>query len=147
MYKDDLIRRVTAVLKEKGYTKHFPAAKHTFTITDDSGHSRDFTVKDEEREMMLNQEDVRTVLLTMTDVIKEALSTGEPIIIRGFCTLFLNYRKPRASKEPGTEIWHSIPGRWVPKIKTGSELVECARRYETEILQDGKTIPDASTGN
>lgn len=135
MNKDDLVRKATKKLKEKDYKKGIPPSKHSFSIADAFGNSRKFNIRDGDREVHLAQHDVEAVADALIEVIKEALSAGDEISIRGFGRLYLHYRQERALKEPLNDIWHSVPAHWVPKFKPGNDLTLCARRYETEALQ------------
>lgn len=140
MNKDELISRTAAKVRENAYKKPLPVKKHTFTITDSEGTQRSFTIKDKDKEVFLNRDDVGAVLLAAFEVIKDAMSEGDPIYVRGFGRFGLIYRKPRASKEPLRDVWHSIPGRWIVKFSPGVELSECARRYEMSLLQQNTDL-------
>ena len=135
MNKDDLVRRATQKLRETDYTKGIPPSKHAFSIADAFGNQKVFKIRDGDREVHLTQFDVEAVLNALIESVKDALSTGDEIVIRGFGKLYLHYRQERALKEPMKEVWHTVPAHWVPKFKPGNELALCARRYETEALQ------------
>jgi len=61
---------------------------------------------------------VRVILDTLTD----ALARGDRIEIRGFGSFALNYRPPRAGRNPKTGARVQVPAKYVPHFKAGLEL-------------------------
>jgi len=61
---------------------------------------------------------ITTILETMT----EALVRGEKVEIRGFGSLRIRHRKPRAGRNPKTGATVEVPPKRVPKFKVGQEL-------------------------
>ena len=56
------------------------------------------------------------------DMMRETLSKGGRIEIRGFGSFALNYRPPRIGRNPKSGEQVSIPEKWVPHFKAGKEL-------------------------
>ena len=52
----------------------------------------------------------------------EALVRGEKVEIRGFGSLRIHHRKPRAGRNPKTGATVEVPPKRVPKFKVGQEL-------------------------
>lgn len=52
------------------------------------------------------------------------LTQGNRVEIRGFGSFGLNYRPPRAGRNPKTGESVSVPAKWVPHFKAGKELRE-----------------------
>ena len=63
---------------------------------------------------------VKVILDTMT----ETLSHGDRIEIRGFGSFTLNYRPPRAGRNPKSGEVVTVPGKSVPHFKAAKELRE-----------------------
>lgn len=61
------------------------------------------------------------VILT---AIGATLTQGNRVEIRGFGSFGLNYRPPRAGRNPKTGESVSVPAKWVPHFKAGKELRE-----------------------
>lgn len=62
----------------------------------------------------------KTILETMTD----ALARGGRIEIRGFGTFALNYRHPRAGRNPASGESVAVPAKYAPHFRPGKELAE-----------------------
>ncbi|MDR0563613.1 MAG: integration host factor subunit beta [Azoarcus sp.] len=58
------------------------------------------------------------------DAMTDALARGHRIEIRGFGSFALNYRPPRASRNPKTGEGVHVPAKYVPHFKAGKELRE-----------------------
>lgn len=136
MNRTELAGRVTEELKARNYRKHVTASKDVLTISDADGNKKDFVVRHAEKNLYLNCSDVRAVIDAAIDIMIDALAVGDQINIRGFGVLGLKYRKPRASKQPMTEIWHHVPGRWVPKFTYSSVLADSARKYQLTLEKE-----------
>lgn len=63
---------------------------------------------------------VRVIL----DALADTLTKGGRVEIRGFGSLGLNYRPPRAGRNPKTGKPVSIPAKYAPHFKAGKELRE-----------------------
>ena len=66
------------------------------------------------------EQSVRCILEQLT----EALANNQRIEIRGFGSFDLNFRTPRAARNPKTGESVSLPGHFVPHFKPGKELRE-----------------------
>jgi integration host factor subunit beta len=58
------------------------------------------------------------------DAMSAALVAGDRIEIRGFGSFALNYRPPRAGRNPKSGEKVMVPEKWVPHFKAGKELRE-----------------------
>lgn len=133
MNKIDFIKCVSDVLRTNNIKKPVSIPKQVFHISDDEGNSKDFTVKKTDKSVQYTKDDVTAIVDACLYVIQESLKRGEPINFRGFGTLGLNYRKPRATKCVGTEEDVVIEGRYVPKFSFGNDLRMCAKIYELSL--------------
>ena len=133
MNKNDFVKCVSELLRTNDVKKPVSIPKQVFHISDDEGNSKDFTIKKTDKAVLYTKDDVATILEACLYVIQESLKQGEPINFRGFGTLCLNYRKPRATKRVNTDEEVVIKGRYVPKFMFGNDLRMCAKMYELSL--------------
>ena len=136
MNRKDLIRSTAAKLREQDIKKPISSPKKMFYISDEEGNTKEFVVKRTDKSVIYTADDVDAVVTAMMDVIKEELTNGRSVTIRGFGSLNLQHRKARATKHPDTGEPITIEARWVPKLSFGNELRLCAKLYELS-LGDG----------
>lgn len=141
MKRKELIRRVVESLKESGIKKSVHVPRHVLHISDDNGNSKDFTVKNADKEVAFSSADVGAILDAAIKVIIDALIRGDNVAIHGFGSLGLRYRKERASKQIGTNEDIILAGRYVPKFVFGNDLRMAARLYEMSM---NDRLPDES---
>ena len=149
MNRSKLIQLVAEKMRVNKVRKLVSTPRHVFHISDDEGNCKDFVVRKTDKQVLYTTADVKEVLDTCIQVIKEALQRGEPISIPGFGTLEMRYRKKRATKIPGTEEWVDVDARYVPKFSFGSDLRACAKMYEMSLLNNKETNEeggDAASG-
>ena len=65
---------------------------------------------------------IELVIDNMTEVIQNELSDGEKVLISGFGTFYVGYRKPRNGINPVTKEPMKIDGMFLPKFKPGEKL-------------------------
>ena len=133
MYRKDLIRRVTSVMREKDIRKPVSSPKHVFHISDDEGNHKDFVVRKVDKGVLFTNDDVAAVLDTCLAVIEETIKAGGYVSIRGFGALGLKYRKPRSINRIETGEKIDIEGRFFPKFTIGKDLRMCAKVYELSL--------------
>lgn len=133
MNKKDLIRHVSDLLRENNIKKPVSVPKQVFHISDDEGNTKDFTVKKTDKKVIYTIDDVGVIVDACLCVIQNALKRGEPVSIHGFGSLGLHYRKPRMTKQIGTDNDVTIEGRYVPKFSFGNDLRMCAKVYELSL--------------
>lgn len=133
MNKKELIGIVTDVLRSSDVRKVIKLPKQRFTISDNEGNSKEFTVKKTDKLVYLNTEDVSNVIETCIEVIEDALKRGESVNIHGFGSLGLHYRKARKTKriDNGEDV--AVPARYVPKFNYGNDLRLAAKIYEASL--------------
>ena len=139
MNRNEFVRRVTSVMRENDIRKPVSSPKQVFHISDDEGNSKDFVVRKTDKKVIFTIDDVEAVVDACLSVIADSLKRGEEISFRGFGSLGLKYRKPRATKKPGSEEWVEVTARYIPKFNFGNDLRMAAKMYELS-LQDGGTI-------
>lgn len=133
MNKRELVSTVTEVLKQNGVKKTIKMPKQRFTISDNEGNSREFTVKKSDKLVYLNMDDVTNVIDACIAVIENSLKKGESVTVHGFGSLGLHYRKARSTKriDNGEEV--AVPARYVPKFNYGNDLRLAAKIYESSL--------------
>lgn len=133
MNKRELVSAVTEVLKQNGVRKTIKMPKQRFTISDNEGNSREFTVKKSDKLVYLNMDDVTNVIDACIAVIENSLKKGESVTVHGFGSLGLHYRKARSTKriDNGEEV--AVPARYVPKFNYGNDLRLAAKIYESSL--------------
>jgi integration host factor subunit beta len=72
----------------------------------------------------LTKKQTEVIINTIFDSIKDALSTGDKIEIRGFGSFKIRSRKQREGRNPKTGSPVSVPAKKVPFFKAGKELKE-----------------------
>lgn len=135
MNRKELVRRVASVMRENNVRKPVSSPKQVFHISDDDGNTKDFVIRKTDKSVLFTADDVEAIVDACLFVVEDAMKRGEPVSIRGFGTLGLKYRKPRATKKLGTDEWVDIDARYIPKFTFGNDLRMCAKVYELS-LQD-----------
>lgn len=133
MNKRELVSAVTEVLKQNGIKKTIRMPKQKFTISDNEGNSKDFTVKKSDKTVYLNMDDVTNVIDACLAVIQNSLKKGEPVTVHGFGSIGLHYRKARSTKRIDTGEEVAVPARYVPKFNYGNDLRLAANIYESSL--------------
>jgi len=70
----------------------------------------------------VSEEETTKILDCFVSTIKEGLSRGEKVTISGFGTFSLAKRKAREFLNPKTRQVHSIPEKFLPFFKAGTNL-------------------------
>ena len=135
MNRKELVSRIAGVMRDEGLRKTVSMPKQVFHISDDEGNQKDFVVKKSDKRLLYTADDIDAVLGACITAIENALMNGESITIKGFGTLSLKYRAPRATKRPGTDEWVDVEARYIPKFSFGDRLRRCGKVYELS-LQD-----------
>ena len=73
---------------------------------------------------LLSAKDANFSVRALLDAMAEALAHNQRIEIRGFGSFALNYRPPRAGRNPKSGEQVQVPGKYVPHFKAGKELRE-----------------------
>lgn len=136
MNRNELVRRIASVMRERDLRKPVSSPKQVFHISDDEGNKKDFVLKKTDKSVIYTIDDVDAMLGVCLDVIEDALKHGEPITVRGFGTLYLKYRKARATKSVWTDERIDIDARYVPKFAFGSRLRMCGKLFELSLNDD-----------
>ncbi len=139
MKREALIRSVVNQLRDSNIRKSVHVPRHTLHISDDNGVSKDFVVKGADKEIMFTAGDVGAIIDATMQVIIDALIHGDNVSMRGFGSIGLQYRKPRATRQVCTGDEIIIAGRYVPKFTFGNDLRMAARLYEASV--NDKSMP------
>lgn len=134
MNRREFVRKVTDVLRENNIRKPVYSTKHTFHISDDEGNSKDFIIKQKDRNVLFTIDDIDSIVDVCTAVISNALSEGDSVSIRGFGTLGLRYRQGRKMRDTSGKWIECQPG-FVPKFSVGKELKRSAKLYEVSVQE------------
>lgn len=138
MIKKEMISRIAALLRENDIRKPVSIPKQVFHISDDNGNSKDFKVRQIDRNVLYTAEDVENIIDACQYVIQDALKNGETVSVHGFGRLELMYTKERTAKNvlDGQEVF--IEGHYRPRFLVGNDLRRCAQVYE-QMLKDRET--------
>jgi len=72
----------------------------------------------------LSRKDAEKVVDTFFDAVKETLSKGERVEIRGFGSFTVKSYKPYIGRNPKTGVQINVPSKKLPFFKVGKELKE-----------------------
>ncbi|MDR1162232.1 MAG: integration host factor subunit beta [Candidatus Accumulibacter sp.] len=70
----------------------------------------------------LSLKDTDLAVKVILDMMRNTLSNGGRIEIRGFGSFALNYRPSRLGRNPKSGEQVEVPEKWVPHFKAGKEL-------------------------
>ncbi len=76
----------------------------------------------------LSEQDVELAVNSILERMVSALALGERIEIRGFGSMTLHYRPPRAGRNPKTGAPVAVAEKYVPHFKPGANLRERVNR-------------------
>ena len=76
----------------------------------------------------LSRKDAEKVVDTFFDTVKETLSKGERVEIRGFGSFTVKNYKPYIGRNPKTGVQINVPSKKLPFFKVGKELKEMVDR-------------------
>jgi len=149
MNRRDFVKKVTDVLRKNDIKKPVSIPKQVFTISDNEGNTRDFSVKKTNKKVIYTLEDVSAIVDACLEVAMDSLKRGEEVNIHGFGALGLKYREERWTKSVRTGEKVIIEGHYVPKFSFGKTLRMCAKIYELSLkdrLEEPEPIYDETDG-
>ena len=73
--------------------------------------------------------DAEASVIAILDGMANTLAQGGRIEVRGFGTFKLNYKPPRAGRNPKTGERVHVPERFTPHFKAGKELRESLNKH------------------
>lgn len=138
MNKRELVSRVSNVLRENGVAKPVSSPKKVLHISDDEGNCRDFIVKQVNKKVLFNINDINSIIDACLAVIEDSIKRGEEVSIHGFGTLGVHKRAGRVTKHPITQEWVNVDERYVPKFSFGNNLRTAAKLYELSLKDNTK---------
>ncbi len=71
---------------------------------------------------MHGADDIELVISVVLDAIKQRLTVGERVELRGFGSFHTTYRKARLGRNPRSGLRVAVAGKWVPHFKPGKEM-------------------------
>lgn len=142
MTKGELISKTCEVLRESGKRKIVHVPKQHFTITDEEGHGRVFTVKGKDKTTLYTLDDIRNVFNAIISIVMDTVKHGESVYVPGIGTLKIHYREARKVRVPGTTKWKEVPAHYVPKLDCAWALKEAAKIYETYVIEKGDPLKE-----
>ena len=144
MNKGEFIRRVASILRENDMKKPVTVKKTVFHISDDNGNAADFTIKQNDKQVIYTVDDVACIVEACLVAVEDALKNGERVTIKGFGSLGLRKRAPRKIKQVGTDTWCDVDGRLVPNFHFGNALRMAARVFEMsqKDIENAPSLPD-----
>ena len=129
MNKKEFIKCVTTLLRENDIKKPITIPKQVYTISDNEGNSKSFSIQKKDKREAYTLTDVSRIIDACIAIVKDQLKKGEPVEFYGIGSLGVHYRKPRDIKNVDSGEAVTVEGRYVPKFKFGNELRMCARVY------------------
>ena len=78
----------------------------------------------------LTKKQTEVVVETIFESVKEALTRGDKVEIRGFGNFRLRKRDARKARNPKTGVVVDVPEKMVPFFKVGKELGEMVDRHD-----------------
>lgn len=139
MNKKELIRRALQTLKDNEVRKPVNFPRHSFTITDNEGNSKEFIVKKSDKDVAYTIQDVGAILDAVIFNIEESIKRGEEVALHGFGAFGIKYRLARSTISPqGNRV--EVPGRYVTKFYPGTDLRTAVKLYELSLTDI--TFPD-----
>ena len=70
----------------------------------------------------LNAKDVEHSVATILSALATGIANGGRAEIRGFGVFSLNHRAPRTGRNPKTGVKVSVPAKYMPRFKPGTDL-------------------------
>lgn len=140
MNKAELIRRTFEHMLANDIRKPVVIPKQSFTITDDDGHSKVFSVKRKDKDMHYTMDDIRKVLTVAVEMIIDAVSRGEEVSVTRLGVISAKYRAEHKVRIPGSMKWRTIPGHYIPRISFSKAMKDAARVYEAFLVDIGEDI-------
>ncbi|MBL7180423.1 MAG: HU family DNA-binding protein [Pseudomonadota bacterium] len=77
---------------------------------------------------VLSRKDAEKVVDMFFDAVKETLSKGQRVEIRGFGSFTVKHYKPYTGRNPKTGVQIKVPSKKLPFFKVGKELKEMVDR-------------------
>lgn len=136
MKKNEFIGRVYDMLHDTGAKKPVAIPKQKYTITDDAGNSRQFTIKRQDGEAYYTMEDIKKVFRAIIAVTIDSMRHGDTVYIPNIGTLSFSYRKATKCKLPGKNEWVDVPAHYVPKMQWAKSMRNAARIFEAYMIEN-----------
>ncbi len=100
---------------------------------------RIYNENEECRKGTILQNDVKDIVQSTLDIMRESLSQGRNIELRKFGVLEVQVRKPRVGRnptKPGQDV--VIPKRAIVKFKAGKELKAALKTLDLSVVEESK---------
>lgn len=136
MTKKELVGRMYDLLRASGVKKPVSIPRQKYTITDEEGNSRSFTVKRKDHMTYYTVEDIRQMFNAFIAIMIDAMRHGDPVYIQQIGTFGIVLRRATKVRVPGTNEWKSIPEHYVPRIRWSEPMREAARIYESYLREN-----------
>lgn len=134
MHKKALCTRIASILKENDFRKSIPVTKHQFTIIDEEGDSRCFTVRKKAKKLLFTIDEVEMIIDAAINVIEDCIRHGEDVTVSSFGSLGVKYRAPHMTNDLINGGLMEVEGRYVPKFTAGKDLKMYARLYGEDLI-------------
>lgn len=136
MKKPELIGKIYDFLRDSGARKPVAIPRQTYTITDEAGNRRQFSIKRQDTMALYTMEDIKKIFDAILTVIIDSMQHGDNIYLPGIGTLSFNYRKATKCHMPGTKMWIDVPAHYVPRMQWSQAMKEAARLFEAYIKEN-----------
>lgn len=137
MTDKDVAKRITEVLKDNNVRKDVRATRVTFHITDESGTTKDFTVKKPRTDVLFTLNDVRSFLEAFVAVVTDEMLKGGEVRLRDLGIFKARQRAACKVRHPETREVVDVPAFYYP-VFTYATKVRNAVRYYSVYAEDAE---------
>ena len=130
MNKKELIEHTCERLKNEGAAKPVTVPRRTFFISDNDGNECKFHVKQIDKKVSYNQQDVTNIIDSFLATVEDALKNGEQVSIYGIGTLKPHFRAARSTIDPIKKEQVDIAAHYTPKFFPGNNLKMAVKLWE-----------------
>lgn len=143
MNKTEFCGKIYEYLRNNNIRKPVSIPRQTFTITDDEGHSRVFTVKRRDRLVLYTMKDIKDIVDGFIQAMVECIARGDVIQLPRIGSISAQYRAETKVRIPGSHKWQTIPAHYVPKARFAKAMCDAAKIYEAFLIENGQMPTEA----
>ena len=143
MTKAEFCSKIYEYLKNNNIRKPVSIPRQTFTITDDEGHSRVFTVKRRDRLILYNMGDIRDIMDAFIQVMIECVARGDVVQLPRIGSISAQFRAETKVRIPGSHKWKTVPAHYIPKARFAKAMFDAAKIYEAFLIENGQMPTEA----
>lgn len=142
MTKQELVSKVTEVLKNNNVTKPVSVPNTSFYVCDENDNRKKFTISVPDRNVSYNKKDVGRVIDAVLAVLEDTIQNGGFINIYGVGTIGVKKRAARMVRIPLTDNFQHVPEHYAPYVEFGNIIKRAAKIYNLNMNEGMVDIPD-----